>query len=236
MEDWLPVGAGEEVLPGWEPWNVEVRLGTLPDGTVAPIGLRVEPRDDYEGSLRDQRITLERLRQFPIGLAAAQGKYLAARIRRPEPIGPEVSEGDLPTLEEIAEHLRRGGQVAGTREGWERVALLAESIVARFEAHQELSAIRRAEARSEIDARVREIYREGGWSERDINLQRASDYYKESLRDPDVVSPRKYVAEAMDVSLTSVDRYLRQAREEGYLPPYDGPQGKHGKPGGPAHD
>lgn len=239
MEDWLPVGAGEDVLPGWEPWNVEVRLGTLPDGTVAPIGLRLEPRDDYEGSLRDQRITLEHLRQFPIGLAAAHGKYMAFRNEHPAPAIPESNEADTPTIEEIADYFHGGGKIEGSRDDWKRVALLADSLTARVEATEESIRLLRSNARAKTYAKVREMYREGGWSERDINLQLASDYYRDALRDPDTVSPRKYVAEVMGVSLTTVDRYLRQARSEGYLAPYGGPQGKHGKPAaedGNTHD
>lgn len=229
MSDWLSLDDGDGSVPGWAAWSVEVRLGTMPDGTVAPIGLRIEPRDDYDGSIRDQRVTLERLRQFPIGYVTAQAKYLAVRG---EDSGLAEEAGSLdgtPTLEEILDHLRQGRGLDGSNQDWERVALLADAVVAKSEAFDALLASQRAKANEDLDAQVRQAYRDGGWSEREINLQRAADYYREALQLPEVVSPRKHVAESMSVSLTTVDRLLRQARTDGYLPPYDGPQGKHGK-------
>jgi len=73
MFEWTTI-EDEAPLFGWEAWTVSVKVGRMPDGTIAPIGLRIEPRDDYDGSLKDQRITLEKLRRFPIGVATAAAK------------------------------------------------------------------------------------------------------------------------------------------------------------------
>lgn len=186
----------DEAIPDWEPWDIHIDLGTMPDGTVAPIGLTIKAREDYDGSRRDQRLTVAKLRRFPLGLVTAAAKHASY-------------EGS---------------------DEWERVRLLGDAVLARADAQLLAHEQRMGDFAADLDARVRQVYRDGGLTEREITLQRAADYYREAQRDPDTKSPRQYVAAAMGVSPRTVDVYLADARKEGYLEPYDGPQGKHGKP------
>lgn len=55
-------------LPGWEPWQVGVRVQRMPDGELAITGLRIEPFDDFDGRLRDQQLTAAQLRTLPLRL------------------------------------------------------------------------------------------------------------------------------------------------------------------------
>ncbi len=66
--DWDGDWVGYKVpLRGWEPWTVLARVEAMPDGTVALVGLRIEPRDDYDGSMYDQQLTATQLRSLPVG-------------------------------------------------------------------------------------------------------------------------------------------------------------------------
>ena len=55
-------------LDGFEPWIVQVRIAPMPDGSSAITGIRIEPRDDFEGSLFDQRVTSTTLRKVPLSV------------------------------------------------------------------------------------------------------------------------------------------------------------------------
>ena len=62
-DDWLPI----DFVPGrLTPWELLVQVSRMPDGSKSIIGLRIEPRDDYEGSLFDQRITRTLLSSLPL--------------------------------------------------------------------------------------------------------------------------------------------------------------------------
>jgi hypothetical protein len=181
MDDWYTAEMGES---GWGAWEISVRLATMPDGNVAPIGLRIEPREDYDGSRRDQRLTTEKMRRFPIGQAAALAKGAA--------FGDE----------------------------WEALAARAEALESRADLLLEAM----NGDREQVEAGMAETI-----GARKARLVTAAGLYRVALAVPDVGSPRHYVAERLGVSLTTVDRLLRDARKEGLLEPYDGGQGKHGK-------
>lgn len=61
-------------------------------------------------------------------------------------------------------------------------------------------------------------------------LEFASAVYRAARSGRVAGGPRRAVARLMGVSLRTVDRLLAEARDEGFLPPWDGAQGKHGKP------
>lgn len=62
-DEWLPI----DFVPGrLTPWELLVQVSRMPDGSRSIIGLRIEPRDDYEGSLFDQRITGTVLSSLPL--------------------------------------------------------------------------------------------------------------------------------------------------------------------------
>ena len=222
MTNWQVVPEDDRVVPGWAAWEIHVRLATMPDGSVATVGLRIQPRDDYDGTIRDQRITLQRLRRFPIGFVTAEAKYLAVKD-----IFPEVPSDDQTAEEFWSQSAAEIAQVVLRASPEEREALLLH--MEALEAQVDAWKIHADEARIAADAEVRRLYLEAGWSDRDIKLVMAADYYREALRDPHAESPRRYVAEKLGVSLTTVDRLLREARASGRLEPYDGAQGKHGK-------
>ena len=179
MTDWQQID-----LPGLEPWTIHVLLGPMPDGTMAPIGLRIDPRDDYDGSLRDQRVKQQMLRSFPIG-----------------PI-TSAAIADLPEAD-------YGAQLAARAD-----ALMLQADVLRG---------RMRDDATEVEARItREI------GPRKARLVIASGHYRVAL-ETGAASPRRYVAEQMGVSPTTVDRLLRDARKEGFLERYAGGQGKHGE-------
>ena len=262
MDIWHKVSElGDGPFPNWDAWDVEVRLGQMPDGTVAPIGLRIEPRDDYDGSIREQRITLERLRQFPIGAVTAQAKYLAAQSAIPEVWWDDDSKTNLPCA---LDHLDKNkkpfadwsersfkkdiAEVENLYQEWiefddesnrtfpvwsqaliEASRLKGEAVIAGARERHEAREENRAKFAADLDVKKRQIYRDEGSTERQIDLRRVSDYYREAQRNSGSGGPRRYIANFLGVSLTTVDRLLREARSEGFLEPYDGAQGKHGK-------
>lgn len=58
-------------------------------------------------------------------------------------------------------------------------------------------------------------------------IEAAAHLYREANKRG--LPPRLHIAEAMDCNVQTVDRYLREARKQGLLPAYDGPQAVHGK-------
>lgn len=62
-DQWIPTGFE---LGRLIPWNLLVQVSRMPDGSKSIIGLRIEPWDEYEGSLFDQRITRTLLSNLPL--------------------------------------------------------------------------------------------------------------------------------------------------------------------------
>lgn len=50
----------------WEAWGLQVKVSEMPDGSRAVTGIRIEPREDYDGSVREQKITAANLRRLPL--------------------------------------------------------------------------------------------------------------------------------------------------------------------------
>jgi hypothetical protein len=195
MSEWQLIPPSPD-LPNWEPWHIEVLLGTMQDGTVGPIGLRIEPRADVDVTPEDQRLTLEKLRRFPIGYATEAAKALAP--------------GNLSDRTDAA---------------WRAEMAALDSQAARLRAVTRRDKARAQErAEREWEARVVEV------GERQARLERVSMLYRLVQERPlGRGGARKEIAQIMGVSVTTVDRLLRDARSEGFLEPYGGAQGKHGK-------
>lgn len=66
-----------------------------------------------------------------------------------------------------------------------------------------------------------------GVDTRQGRIEAAAHLYREANKR--ALPPRLHIAEAMDCNVQTVDRYLREARKQGLLPAYDGPQAVHGK-------
>jgi len=68
--DWFYVAPG--TLPDWAPWSVGVKIQEMPDGQLAIIGIRVEPHDEYDGKMRDQKLSTAKMRTLPLRILLAQ--------------------------------------------------------------------------------------------------------------------------------------------------------------------
>ncbi len=193
MNDWHEV----PTVNNWEAWTIHVQLAAMPDGSVAPIGLRIDPRAGYDSVAGEQRLTLERLRQFPIGYATAHAKYVAQ----------------------------------DASDEWERIRLLVDALAARMDYYDEYRAARTATAEADLQEMLMPLYSKlvDMLGENEARLLRAADVYREALRDTEADSPRAQDAEALKISLTTMDRLLREARSEGGLVSVGASQGKRGK-------
>lgn len=247
MGEWISIEGSEIRDPDLDPWRIEVFLSEASDGSLIPTGLRIEPRNDYDGYLREQRITLERLRRFPIGYVTQAAIYLRAASALPEssddgPFSMSLDDLDPADLSwpVIKKRISSDPTLSeDSRKRWEVFALGIDTLNERINGWDDENERIVSAAAAAHDAEARRVYAEQGCSRHEINIRRAADYYREAQKRPGVTSIRRYVSEAMDVSRTSVDRWLREARSIGYLEPYDGPQGKHGKPtseGGSSHE
>jgi len=169
----------EPEVAGWEAWNVAVRVGRMPDGSLAITGLRIDPRDDYDGSIRDQRITAVRLRSLPLGYLLSDAAAKNA--------------------------LLRGDDYEAFR------AFNQESLIAEVR-H------RIAEA---IADRAKDVGRE------QARLEMVAVVYRNALAANEPL--RASVADALNVSLTTVDRLLARARRNGLLAPHESSRARNGK-------
>lgn len=166
-------------LDAWDPWHVSVRVATMPDGSPAITGLVLDPRDDFEGSVREQRITAERLRRLPMRHILA-----SALVQRAisQDLGVEVVR-------------RLDGEAFG-------------------------AAIRDRN-------RERRLIREKEVGTDQERLEWAAQVYEWTVSVGQ--APRPAVANALGVSVRTVDRLLAEARRRGLLTRYQGAQGKYGK-------
>lgn len=184
MDEWAEVLGDGSPVPGWEAWNIQVSVGTMPDGSIVATGLRIEPRDDYDGSKRDQHLTLAKLRQFPIG-------FVTADARR---------------------HLHGASEKDVAKEaGRLRAAALGAQLEDNY--------------RKQYQQRVSEV------GEHQALLENVADFHRMFLATalPEEGGVRQAIADDFGISVWTVDRLLREAREQGLLEPYHGKQGKHGK-------
>lgn len=191
-EDFIEVGP----LPSWEPWKVSVMIRKMPDG-IAAIGLLIAPDENYEGGgITSQRITTNRLRTFPIGLAVQQARYESAKDR------PEAAEAQA-EIERLTQIAKLNEEIEASKEDERR--------------HQALADYAWEQYAKDLDPRR-------------ALLEKAAMLYEIAFEDPETTSPRAYVAERLGKKPATIDVYLREARKAGILAPYEGPQGKHGKP------
>lgn len=196
-DKWVTIPADGTPLPEWGGWTISVQLAAMPDGTVAPIGLHITPRDDYDGSRRDQRLTTEKMRRFPLGYVTDAAKTQVLTD---------------PTEKVLAEH----------------DAAIAAAALAADRAQERSARLKKKVERRDAEqyaARVAEVGEKQARLERVAMLYRAAQY-----RPLGTGGPRKEVADALGLSPRTVDKLLAEARRTGVLEPYDGPQGKHGKP------
>lgn len=75
----------ERPLNGFEAWKIQVKVAQMPDGSSAITGLRMEPREDFEGSLFNQRITSATLRRIPLTLLQHEAAQWIALLVAADP-------------------------------------------------------------------------------------------------------------------------------------------------------
>lgn len=204
MSNWFTIDSP----PGYDAWKVRVRLGTMPDGSTQLIGLQLDPRDDYDGSIRNQRITSRRLGNFPVRYASIEAAY--QRLQHDiEGINTDGDEFAALPAKRRNELLQR--KIALLEQS-QRLAMSGKAAAEEQRIHvkQEIRAVE-VGTKTELLERIAALYAIG------------TDMHVDG-------GVRRYILSHFpNRSMGWVDKQIGKCRESGLIPPYEGAQGTYGK-------